>query len=165
MCLNTNDQRCGESPRLLIHTEPSNGGELFVVGAPKNAAPLEIMSSVKVRTALRATTTRSIDCARSPFCVNEAKRSRIRVQRSVENVKIRPKPPKNMYPQSSQVASTQNHPKNPRRCTPQATPNTQIPDQGWKIQGQRRNVQLSKCEQRDKAGNVEEEILRRTAEG
>ena len=34
---------------------------------------MKIISSFKRRTALRATTTRNIDCARSPFCVNEGK--------------------------------------------------------------------------------------------
>ena len=59
--------------------------DFFIIGGPEKCCTarkppqtvicraLEIVSSVKVRTALRATTTRSIDCGRSPFCVNGGK--------------------------------------------------------------------------------------------
>ena len=111
----------------------------------------EIISSVKVRTALRATKTRSIDCAHSPFCVNggetpldSSSPQRGKCEGFVHSYS------KNMYPLLNQVASTQDLPKKSR--TLHTTGNTQTPDKGSKIRGQRRSVQISKCEQRDKAG-------------
>ena len=121
-------------------------------------ALIEIMSTSNVRTALREAATRSIDSAHFSILRNgeqtpqgsssPQRRKYVNSSKALEeHVSL-----------SNQVRCTQDLPKNPIRCTPQATPKRQ---NKLKDTRAKENCPDFKCEQRGKAGTKKRKFFQK----
>ena len=115
----------------------------------KKWALIEIMSTSNVRTALREAATRSIDCAHFSILRNGEQTPQVSSSPQRRKYVNYSKALEEHVSLSNQVRCTQDLPKNPTRCTPQATPKRQ---NKLKETRAKETCPDFKCEQRGKAG-------------